>query len=506
MITRLKIDGFKNLVSVDLRLGPFTCIAGLNAIGKSNLFDAIHFLSDLSDKTLLDAAKSVRSEGQKNADIRSLFHRVGEKLYRSDKIKFEVEMLIPEEGVDELGQKATASITAVKYILELGLKNGDGYNGDGRIEILKEELSPIPQREFKKNILFECNNEWKKSVLKGRKGTPFISSKLSEEGTLIRLHQDQLKGKALDRRAGQLPKTVLSSSDAIQNPTALIVRNEMRSWKLLQLEPSALRQSDEFHVINNAKLGSDGSHLAATLYKLKLEAKDKPDIYHLLANRLAELVDDIVEVSIDKDEKRELLTLIVKDKDGTIHPSRSLSDGTLRFIGLAVLELDPQTNGVICLEEPENGIHPEKITSVLKLLQDIAVDPCDAIGTDNPLRQVIVNTHSPLVVQQIPDDSLLMAELKEDSAIVKYNSKDKNLKFKKVVFSPLSDTWRTKSDISLRCVTKGKLLAYLNSAKQPADEDQNNYLSEDDHNYQTKRKKKRVIDRSDMKGQFRLFE
>ena len=86
------------------------------------------------------------------------------------------------------------------------------------------------------------------------------------------------------------------------------------------------------------------------------------------------MVDDIAEVEVEKDDKRELLTLIIKDKDGTLHSARSLSDGTLRFIGLAVLELDPQTNGVICMEEPENGIHPEKIISVLKLLQDIAVD------------------------------------------------------------------------------------------------------------------------------------
>lgn len=73
MITKLKIDGFKNLVNVDIRFGPFTCIAGMNAVGKSNLFDALKFISDLTEKTLLDAAKSVRSEGQKNADIRGLF-------------------------------------------------------------------------------------------------------------------------------------------------------------------------------------------------------------------------------------------------------------------------------------------------------------------------------------------------------------------------------------------------------------------------------------------------
>ena len=38
MLTRLTIQGFKNLLDVDLCLGPFTCLVGENAVGKSNLF------------------------------------------------------------------------------------------------------------------------------------------------------------------------------------------------------------------------------------------------------------------------------------------------------------------------------------------------------------------------------------------------------------------------------------------------------------------------------------
>ena len=74
MLTRLKVTGFKNLVDVDVRFGPFTCIAGANGVGKSNLLDAIRFLSALASSTLMDAAVSVRAEGGRAADVRSLFH------------------------------------------------------------------------------------------------------------------------------------------------------------------------------------------------------------------------------------------------------------------------------------------------------------------------------------------------------------------------------------------------------------------------------------------------
>src|SRR5258708_9311626 len=101
MLTRLKVDGFKNLVGIDVRFGPFTCIAGANGAGKSNLFDAIRFLSATANHELLKAASHVRDDSGHNTDVRSLFHRVGEKV--ADRISFEAEMIVPPEAVDDLG-------------------------------------------------------------------------------------------------------------------------------------------------------------------------------------------------------------------------------------------------------------------------------------------------------------------------------------------------------------------------------------------------------------------
>lgn len=86
MLTRLRVSGFKNLVDVDVRFGPFTCIAGANGVGKSNLFDAIRFLSALADRPLIDAALSVRDADGRSTDIRNLFHHVGDQYV--DKMSF----------------------------------------------------------------------------------------------------------------------------------------------------------------------------------------------------------------------------------------------------------------------------------------------------------------------------------------------------------------------------------------------------------------------------------
>ena len=68
--------------------------------------------------------------------------------------------------------------------------------------------------------------------------------------------------------------------------------------------------------------------------------------------------------------------------------------------------------GLICLEEPENGIHPERIPAMLELLRNMAVDPKEPVDETNPLRQVIVNTHSPGFVGEVPDDALIAVEKK----------------------------------------------------------------------------------------------
>jgi len=458
MLTRLKISGFKNLVDVDVYFGPFTCIAGANGVGKSNLFDAIRFLSALADRPLLEAALVVRDEGSRTADIRSLFHRVGKEY--DNEMSFEIEMIVPREDFDDLGQKAIARTTFLRYCLTLGFRRDENVRSLGTFEILKEELSHINRMDAPKHLFFPHEaKSWRNSALMGRLSSPLISTEGKGEGRIIKRHQEGTGGRPLNLLATNLPRTVLSVANAKESPTTLLARREMQSWHLLQLEPSALRRPNEFNA--PARLGPDGSNLATTLYHLA-HIKESIDnhmqdvdttVYGRLANRLAELIDDVYEVKVDRDEKRELLTLHVTDKEGTTYPAISLSDGTLRFLALAVLEMDPKSQGLLCFEEPENGIHPERIPAMLQLLQDIATDTTREIGTDNPLRQVIVNTHSPSVVGQVPDNSLLVAELKETI--------EKGQRFKRVCFSCLPGTWRTKTQ-NASIVSKGKLLSYLN--------------------------------------------
>ncbi len=487
MLTRLEVSGFKNLVDIDLRFGPFTCMIGPNGSGKSNVFDAIRFLHALSDHTLMEAAASVRDQDSRTADVRSLFHRSGDRY--AERMCFAAEMIVQAHAVDDLGQEARASITFLRYSLELAYRPPGGALTPGSLEIIKEELTHIPQGAAARHLPFPHRaRDWRRSVVKGqRRAQYFISTEDEAEQRVIKLHQDGgSRGRPLRRSATHLPRTVLSAANAAESPTVVAARREMESWRILQLEPSALRQPDEF--TSPARLGQDGRHLAATVHRLARSPAAEESTARMeehssrtcsqIAIRLSELIDDVRDISIDRDEKRELLTLTALDGEGTRHPARALSDGTLRFLALVVLEMDPETEGVLCLEEPENGIHPARIPAILKLLLDIAVDPFEPAGPDNPMRQVIINTHSPAVFQEVPDDSVVFVKTVEA-----VNTGERL--FRKPCFQCLSGTWRARISGHVDVATRGELLPYLSPALRSEPE-------------RTLHGPRRVIDREDL--------
>jgi predicted ATPase len=430
MLTRLKISGFKNLVDVDVHFGPFTCVAGATGTGKSNLFDAISFLSALADQSLHEAALSLRVPG---SDIRSLFHRVGESYV--DKISFAAEMIVPSESIDDLGQRITPTSTTLRYSLTLQ------YRPDGRLEVSHEQLDSLEEM------------------------MPFFVAKnrLSAFQTL-EINHDGADGQSCKVSIPESAQTCISRiNDAVRYPTIVMARQEIRSWQILQLDPAKLRQSNDRYT--TPFLQANTFQLTATIYALAHAHKpgSRPDpatVYAQITERLAQLNPEVESISVDYDPKQAKLTLQVADIHSAVHPAHELSDSTLRLLSLVVLELTPH-NGLICWESPENGMHPSSIALILQILQQMAIDPEQPITNTNPLRQIIISTNSPLVVQQVPADSLVIAELTDTQRDHQY--------FPRANFTYLPHTWRhiTDRNPDKNIVAPDSLLGYLNPVVSP---------------------------------------
>jgi predicted ATPase len=87
--------------------------------------------------------------------------------------------------------------------------------------------------------------------------------------------------------------------------------------------------------------------------------------------------------------------LQIETSSGALVPSHLISDGVLLFLGYLTIVLGVYPVSVLLVEEPEIGIHPGLLKRVVGLLKDLSQ------GKYGPPVQVIVTTHSPLLLNYI---------------------------------------------------------------------------------------------------------
>lgn len=408
MLTRLEVDGFKNLLGFEVDFGPYTCIAGANAVGKSNIFDAIEFLSLLADHPFMEAAQRLRSSGSRGTDPRTLFWQDPAESAVPPRISLAVEMIVASKVSDDFGRDAFATTTFLRYEVELEYHDSDlgGAGQPGRVSLIREQLRHINRGDAAARLPWpHSKKNFRDRVITGRRsGTAYISTDVATG--VVSVHQDGgSRGQPRTSPASGAPRTVVSTTTTSDDPTILAARREMQQWRILALEPSAMRSPDS--ASDTPRIAPNGAHLAAALYRLAAESPDSTNVYGEITAAAAALT-DIRQVAVDLDMRRELLTLQARLGRGPLLPARALSDGTLRFLALCIIAADSDFGGVICMEEPENGIHPGRMGAMVDLVRDLAVDTDSPPGVVNPLRQVIVNTHSPyFVALQHPADILL---------------------------------------------------------------------------------------------------
>jgi predicted ATPase len=449
VLTRLRVEGFKNLLDVDVRFGPFTCVAGPNGAGKSNLFDAILFLHLLTKHPIMEAVRRLRETKGRSPEPRSLFTAFGS--FRAPKMRFTADLIVDRRVQDDFGVSTNASISTLRYSVAFGLTL---ENATERLELIEESLVPTKLTEARRTLGFRTSREFRDSCILGRRsGAPFVSVSTEETERVIQVHQEGHGGRKVP--APKSSRTVLGGMASSDFPTVLAAHREMESWKALLLEPSAMRAPSFYQ--DERSIDARGANLAASIHRLQQEEDRSGGACAELANRLAELIEGVQALRIRDDSKTETLTLEMRGPDGIFHPARSLSDGTLRFLVLATLMLDQHVRGIICLEEPENGIHPQRVPAMVKLLQDIAVDPNTAVGPDNPLRQVVVNTHSPEVFQNVnPETDLIFVE-EEQMARERARGKVAAVQLP-------TGSWRAKMEERPRQLAPGRVRAYLGHA------------------------------------------
>ena len=155
-------------------------------------------------------------------------------------------------------------------------------------------------------------------------------------------------------------------------------------------------------------LAENFENLANVFAKLWQVDESKAKIVRYLKRMLPDVHD------IEFAEADGRLRLLIKESGGLIPASR-LSDGTLRYLCLLAILCHPSPPPLICIEEPELGLHPEVMQTIAQLLREASART-----------QLIVTTHSDLLVEEFvstPENVLAFAKDQGHSHLSRLDAK-----------------------------------------------------------------------------------
>ena len=180
------------------------------------------------------------------------------------------------------------------------------------------------------------------------------------------------------------------------------VGNHLARWRLYHFydtsATSPIKQTAD--VNDNRYLRPDGANLAAFLHFLRHKHKESYSLIRRTVQLVTPFFDDFVLEPQALNENKIRLEWRHRGSDAYFDVS-SLSDGSLRFIALTTLLLQPVElrPSMIILDEPELGLHPFAITTLTSLIKQVSVET-----------QVVLATQSPLLLDHFRPEDVLVAE------------------------------------------------------------------------------------------------
>lgn len=327
-------------------LSPLNIIIGPNGSGKSNLMESIELLRSAPDQLL----KPIREGG----GVRDWLWKGAQS---TPKASLEILLKNPKGSQD---LRYTLAFTEVGQRFQIV---------DERIE--NEE--PVNTKHSQPYFYYQFNNGRPTLNVKGKK-------------------------RSLQQQDVDLEKSILSQRrDPDQYPEITYLGQVLskiklyREWSFGRYTAPRMPQKAD---LPNDMLEPDASNLGLVLNRLRRD----PGVKQRLLDALRTLYHGIE----DYDVQIEGGTVQVFFHEGRFTvPATRLSDGTLRYLCLLAVLCHPSPPPLICIEEPELGLHPDVLPTLAELLKEASART-----------QIIVTTHSDVLVDAMSDqpESVLVAE------------------------------------------------------------------------------------------------
>jgi predicted ATPase len=335
MLTKLTLEGFKSFRKLELELRALNVLIGANGAGKSNLVSAFRFAFELANGGL--------QHGIGQAGGSDVFLRHGKKASKYILIKFEFGDLTYEA---KLQPNAEDSLFFAQEKISYPEMNSDGV-------VTRIEMTPGAAVEIAPRSVGHV-----------------------ESGFLYKFFKDE----DMQRLKGVMP--LVSSIRTYHIPDSS--------------STAAIKGYGRLH--DNFELRSDGENLAAMLYLIKTRT---PKIYQMIRDVIRSVAPYFDDFLLEPNRLNEdTIRLEWRERDSD-YPflAHQLSDGTLRFMVLATLLLQPNPPAITVIDEPELGLHPFAIEELAGLLR-----------VASSRTQLIVATQSPQLISALEPEDVIVAD------------------------------------------------------------------------------------------------
>lgn len=296
-----------------------------------------------------------------------------------------------------------------------------GANGSGKSNLLS--FFTFIRNLYSRNLqaFVSLNGGMDAFLFRGRKVTEQMSAKLdfanSSYAFAVKAGQDKFvitEEQISDAQPMPQPGNMrdIASFAAESNlqfdttPQAEYLRNSLHEMQKYHFHDTG--DKSPFTNVSNIETGIHylyprGENLAAFLYGIR---KDEPKYYA----RIIAIIQTVAPYFRDfllKPDKEGNLTLLWEDKFGVVYNVHDLSDGTIRFIALAALFLQPNLPQTIIIDEPELGLHPSAIATLAGMIESASKRGC----------QIIAATQSTDLISYFQPEDILTADQNNGASI-----------------------------------------------------------------------------------------
>lgn len=369
-IEKIRVKNFKVYLDTEIRDLPNMCIfLGANGSGKSTLFEVFGFLSD--------ALKgNVKTALNKRGGYKEVYSRNGVG---------DIEIEIKFRNPDVEGKKQPL----ITYELSVGL-------GELKMPIVTKEVLSYRRGNTGKPYKFlEFANGVGNAIVNENE---FESAKqeFKEKRELQTLDSPEILA---IKGLGQFQKFSAISS----------FRRLLENWYVSNFQIQAAQNIEDSGLSEH--LSTTGDNLAQVT---KYIYENFPDTFQKILDKMKERVP-----GIDKVEATETIDgrIVLQFSDGSFKDpfiSRFVSDGTIKMFAYLVLLNDPKPHPLLCIEEPENYLHPELLIELAEEFRDYA----------NRGGQVFISSHSPDFVNALELKELFWLKKDKGFTTIKRASQD----------------------------------------------------------------------------------